>query len=68
MSNALIEKIKVWLATLALALFALAVIGGLAYSHVTSKLEICRTYYPEISTYSCYMSNLGLPPKTKSRD
>lgn len=27
-----------------------------------SKLEVCRTYYPEISTISCYFSDYGLPP------
>lgn len=32
---------------------------------IKSKLEICHTYYPEISTISCFVSNYGLPARSK---
>ena len=42
---------------------------GLGLSFIVSlplaKLEICRTYYPEVSWYSCLVSNYGLPARGK---
>lgn len=31
---------------------------------VGPKLEICRTYYSELSGWSCLFSHVGLPPRS----
>lgn len=37
---------------------------GLVYAFALApKLELCRAYYPEISSFSCVVSNYGLPAR-----
>lgn len=46
-------------------LFLIIFVGPILFliSIPLAKLEICRTYYPEVSWYSCLISNYGLPPR-----
>ena len=41
--------------------FILLAVAALYFFKIGPKLEVCRIYYPEISAWSCQMSDYGLP-------
>lgn len=39
--------------------------GNIIYwCFVNPKLEICKTYYSELSTMTCLISDYGMPPRS----
>lgn len=46
-----------------LPLLFLCAAATFVYFKVSAKLEVCRTYYSEISTKSCVLSDYGLPSR-----
>lgn len=47
------------------AILVLFILGVFAFvgSLPLAKFEICRTYYPEVSAWSCFVSDYGLPAR-----
>lgn len=41
------------------------IISFLYFVKFYPKSELCKVYYPEISAYSCLMSDYGLPSPSK---
>lgn len=54
-----------WTDWVIVAVVGFGLIGFVAYfvSIPLAKLDVCKTYYPEISRWSCMVSNYGLPPR-----
>ena len=52
-----------WAISALITVCATALLGYVLVLRPLAKLEICRTYYPEISTISCFVSPYGLPSK-----
>lgn len=54
------DKFWAWLSGLVFLLVAVS-----WFTFISPKLEMCRIYYSEMSTYGCYMSAIGLPIRGK---
>lgn len=50
-----------WRAWLIYGAFAILIIGIIWLFKIGPKLELCKTYYKELSTWSCWLSDYGLP-------
>jgi hypothetical protein len=48
-----------------LSVLLLALVAVLFVLLIKPKRDVCQAYYPEISLYSCMMSNYGLPQPSK---
>jgi len=52
-------RIAAWVFLVGVIAFIVGIFGFKAWS----KLQICKTYYPELNGFVCFSSHYGLPPK-----